>query len=119
MTEYQDKLARVIGGLADRTTTGDLVWEQSQQWSDLFATNIGSTRVVVDSVDNDGVAPYRFQIRKRADHHTVHEIVMERDPENPSDVRMNELINKLYEAVRESVLQSESTLDEIIENLDI
>ena len=98
----------LVTRLRNATYHRQIEWEQIGP--DTFGAQLGSSRVIVKSVDGDGLAPYRLDVISSAGAMSI--------VGNSNDQDYNGAFRELYEAVASASVDTAAPVREVLSALD-
>lgn len=111
-----DHFEKLVGGLVQKTRSGDIKWE-SKDGSTLFLSTANGS-VVLSSRDDDGQSPYRIAIFDKDGRQVDTFALSEFSTDREEDV-LDDRLTELYGIARRSALKIDQVVRGIMDDLGI
>lgn len=113
-TDLVERMMRLIRALADSTAGGRVSWQPTDEPTS-FLTSLEHGSVLVESVDSDGVAPFRVSILNRDG--VVVETISTTD-DAVSTVGQFQELHRLYQTAKRQSFAVDETIDGLLNELE-
>lgn len=112
----EEEIVEIVERLIDLTKNGHLKWRDLDDED--YVTNVKDIRYWIDSIEEDGLAPYNFDIRKdQTDGLFVQVVDLRSDDDNVSPVLADRL-HRLFVAAKRSAIGIDEISSEIFDGLN-
>lgn len=115
-----DQSLQLLEQLVDLTERRRLKWDDFPTRLNGLTASLPRFRLVLDSVDDDGVQPFRLTVYRIADGNEeseFDEIVAEANPDDREQWRINEWLESLWTVAQRQVTGADAVIDDLFTDL--
>lgn len=111
------KMALILQAAIRQTAEGRLGWEPDADDPSVFMTSLEDALLTIDSVDGDGLKPYRLSVIRDDDQRTVLDFIAQTTGADPWSPYSFPEMEDLWFAARRIALDIEPVLDSVLTQL--